>query len=49
VHDPPEPTEEEHEQAATARQREEEAKRYPSHDDPKRVVDPAEVADDEDE
>jgi hypothetical protein len=34
VHDNPEPTEEEHEQAVTERLQEEEAMRYPGHDDP---------------
>lgn len=47
MHDPPEPTEEEHEQAPTERQEEEEAKRYPAHDDPRRLVDPGEIAGDE--
>jgi hypothetical protein len=34
VHENPEPTEEEHEQAATERQQEEDAMRYPGHEDP---------------
>ena len=34
MHDQPEPTEEEQEQATEPRQAEEEAQRYPAHDDP---------------
>ncbi|HEY1370167.1 MAG TPA: hypothetical protein VGF23_23775 [Gaiellaceae bacterium] len=34
MHENPEPTEEEHEQAATERHRQEDAMRYPEHDDP---------------
>jgi hypothetical protein len=34
VHENPEPTDEEHEQATTERRQEEEAMRYPGHEDP---------------
>lgn len=39
MHDQPEPTPEEHEQVLE-RQQEEEAMRYPGHDDPQRLIDP---------
>ena len=39
MHDQPEPTEEEQEQAQGGRQAEEEAMRYPGHDDPERPGD----------
>lgn len=39
MHDQPEPTEEEQEQADEPRQREEEAQRYPGHDEPPRADD----------
>ena len=45
MHDNPEPTEEEHEQAVTERQQDEDAMRYPKHDDPDEQRDRARRAD----